>query len=200
MEIYLSQIGKALKRPILRWRMFRKFKFEEEIYSDLRGIPLSTQFKLDAIGVRIRIETWNRLSQEARLLFCQIPAKTDQDKECYRNYLLYLLKRKRRQVHLLEPAQLEKERAEWENPGQIPMGVYKMVVDAGFTLSPQDWLELDEFKRYVLAKLSRENHNRIYLGAALNELLPTPAKIPSWKKKTAAPEFSTERLASTANA
>jgi hypothetical protein len=179
--------------------MFRKLKFEEAIYSELKSIPLSTQYKLDAIGVRLRLETWNCLSREARLLFCQIPVKTDQDKECYRNYLLYLLKRRRRQVYLLEPEQTQKEKSEWENLLHIPDRVYQMAVDLDFTISPQDWLEMGEFQRYALVKLSRGNYDRNYLSEALEELLTTPAKVLAWKKKSPVAFHPEQQFVSIAN-
>lgn len=31
--------------------MFRKFKFEQSIYDRLQGIPLSTRYKLDRVGI-----------------------------------------------------------------------------------------------------------------------------------------------------
>lgn len=173
--------------------MFRKLKFEEMGYFDLKQIPLSTQYKLDAVGVKIRPETWNSLSLEARQLFCHIPVKTDQDKDCYRNYLLYLLKRLRRQVQILEPGQVQQEKAQWENPGRIPDGVYRMVVEMDFTLSPQDWLAMNDFQRYALFQLSKGNHGLDDLNAALAELLPVRAKVSTWKKKAAAEPFAGER-------
>jgi hypothetical protein len=174
--------------------MFRKLNFEEEAYSELKQIPFSTQYKLHSLGVKLRPESWNSLSLEARQLFCQIPIKSEQDKECYRNYLFYLLKRRRRQIHLLEPGQVEREKAKWENPVLIPNGVYQEVVDLGFTLSPRDWLEMGEFQRFVLVQLSEGNYDRDYVAKALVELLPLRAKISTWKKKTAIEPFPGEAL------
>jgi hypothetical protein len=107
--------------------------------------------------------------------------RTDEDKENFRRYLVYLLKRLRRRVTVLEPQQIDKEKSEWENIARVPQRVYQMVVNMGFTLFLRDWVQLDEFKRYVILKLSKENYGREYLNRALEELLPTPAKISAWK-------------------
>jgi hypothetical protein len=165
--------------------MFRKLKFEQELYDSLNFIPLSTQYKMDLLGVKFRRESWMKLSLEARQLFCHMSVRTDEDKESYRRYLVYLLKRLRRQVTVLEPPQINKEKSEWENTSRIPLGVYQMVVNMGFTLFQRDWFQLDEFQRYVLSKLSRGNHDREYLNRALGEILPAPAKISAWKMEEA---------------
>lgn len=159
--------------------MFRKLKFEEEIYSELKLIPLSTQYKLDTIGVKLRQESWNALSIEARVLFCHLSIQTKQDREVYRRYLLYLLKRKRRLVQVLEPDEVESVKASWEDLSRIPVDVYKMVVEEGFILSSKDWISTDDFKRYVLFKLSQLKPRREYLKKALREILDPVLKISS---------------------
>ncbi len=161
--------------------MFRKLKFEQELYDSLNHIPLSTQYKMDLLGVKFRRESWVKLSLEARQLFCHMSIRTDEDKESYRRHLVYLLKRLRRQVTVLEPLQINKEKSEWANVTSIPLRVYQMVVSLGFTLFHGDWLHLDEFHKYVLVKLSRGNHDGNYLKMALEELLSAPAKISAWK-------------------
>lgn len=151
--------------------MFRKLKFEEPVYSELKSIPLSTQYKLNTIGVELRPESWNSLSIEARILFCHLSIQTRQDREIYKRYLLYLLKRKRRWVRILDPDHMRRTNFQWENLAQVPADVYQMAVDMGFILSSKDWIALDDFKRYVLVKFSQSKPSEEYLEKALKEIL-----------------------------
>jgi hypothetical protein len=164
--------------------MSYQFKFEEEVQSGMESIPFAAQFRMDSIGVRIRPETWNVLSKEARLLFSHLSVKTDKDKDCYKTYLLYLLKRRRRTVLVMSEEQTDREKAEWENLAYVPIHVYKMVVDLDYTLSLRDWIRLSDLNRYVLVKLSKGRHDRNYLNKVLIELLGDESKITAWKPET----------------
>ncbi len=165
--------------------MTYKLKFEEEVHSEIEPIPFAAQYRLDNVGVKFGPETWNNLSNEARLLFCHLSLKTVKEKEYYKNYVLYLLKRKRRRVSLLDAAEVNREKAQWENPIRIPERVYQMVINLDYTLSPRDWLKMSDFKRYVLVKLSQGIHSTNYLNKALAELLGAESKISTWKSKSA---------------
>ena len=164
--------------------MSYQFKFEEEVQNEIEPIPFATQFRMDSIGVRIRPETWNVLSKETRLLFSHLSVKTDKDKECYKTYLLYLLKRRRRTMFIMTDEQAERERSEWENLTYVPLPVYKMIVDLDYTLSLRDWIKMNDLNRYVLVKLSKGEHTKDYLNKALMELLGAEAKITAWKTET----------------
>jgi len=164
--------------------MFCKFKFEKKFDSIIEPIPLSTQYRLDNIGVVIRTETWNKLSKESRMLFDHFPVKTDEDKECFRRYLLYLLKRIKRTVQVLDDDQVNRANAQWQDFARIPQQVYQAVVDLDYTLSPRDWIKLSDFKRFVMVKLSQGNHSRGLLNEAFMEILGTESKVTAWKSKS----------------
>ena len=63
--------------------MFRQFKFEEALYPKLEGIPLSTRFKLDTIGVEFPLPIWGRLALEERWVLCHMPIRSKGERECY---------------------------------------------------------------------------------------------------------------------
>lgn len=164
--------------------MVKRFKFEKETYSEIKPIPLSTQYRLDAIGVKLCAETWNELSQEDQLLFSHFPLRNDGDKKCYRTYLLYLLKRLGGSVCLMDVDQVNRAKDEWENLTRVPPRVYQMIIDLNYTLSRRDWTKMSDFKRYVLVKLSQGNHPSDYLNKALAEMLPAESKVSSWKSRS----------------
>lgn len=88
-------------------------------------------------------------------------------------------------MSLLDAAEVNREKAQWENPIRIPERVYQMVINLDYTLSPRDWLKMSDFKRYVLVKLSQGIHSTNYLNKALAELLGAESKISTWKSKSA---------------
>jgi hypothetical protein len=173
--------------------MSYQFKFEEEIQSEIEPIPMSAQYRMDSIGVKIRPETWNVLSKETRLLFSHISVKSEKDRECFKTYFLYLLKRKRRQVHLMGEQEIIRQRTEWENLIQVPAPVYQMVVDLDYTLFQEDWIKLSDFKRYALVKLSQGHYSESYLRKALAELFGFEPQVPSWNSKSTNYSLSLEQ-------
>ncbi len=73
--------------------MFRQFKFEEPLYQKLDRIPISTQFKLEGIGSNFPLDAWNRLPLEERWVLCHLGIRTKGERECYSQYLAYVLRR-----------------------------------------------------------------------------------------------------------
>ncbi|HEV2354476.1 MAG TPA: nitrate reductase associated protein [Puia sp.] len=151
--------------------MFRKFKFEEEIYSKLQGIPMSTRFKLDRVGIKLGGKTWNRFSAEEKQVLCHLSVRSQGEMECYREYLLYLLNRLKEKPELLDPETGKKERAQWENLSRIPETVYLKVLSLKGLITPVEWLRLDDLERYALFRLSVEKYSDALFGKALEEFL-----------------------------
>jgi len=150
--------------------VFRKFKFEEDFYDQLRCIPFSTRYKLDLAGVKLSLKSWNLFSEEDRSKLCEMDAEGPEATR-YREALVSLLKKLGEPVKFLEPAQLEQEKAQWENPNQIPANVAIKVSQLGLRIRLDDWKKLDDLQRFVLFKLSQGKHDHANLGPALKEFL-----------------------------
>ncbi len=61
--------------------MFRKFKFEEDFYDQLKCIPFSTRHKLDLAGVKLSLKSWNVFPEEDRQRFCEMSADGEQSSQ-----------------------------------------------------------------------------------------------------------------------
>jgi hypothetical protein len=152
--------------------MFRKFKFEEPLYGDLDSIPLSTRCKLDAVGLDLPPAAWKALAREEKMVLCHLSVRSQGEKDCYRGYVLHLLKRLDQSPVFLDFARLEREKSEWENPVRIPREVEEQAGKAGFAISQRDWLKMDDLERYALFKLSASPSGTGPFKAALEEFLP----------------------------
>ena len=152
--------------------MFRKFKFEQDFYDQLRCIPFSTRYKLDLAGVKLSLKSWNQFSEEERSKFCEMDAEGPEAVN-YREALVSLLQKLGEPAKFLEAGQLEQERAQWGNRNQIPTDVAAKILQLGLTIRAEDWKKLDDLQHFVLFKLSQGKHDHVNLGPALKEFLGT---------------------------
>src|SRR6185295_4089076 len=98
--------------------MFRQFEFEKKLYQKLEGIPVSTQFKLEMLGLEIPLDAWKKLAIEERWVLCHIPIRSKGERECYADYLAYLMVRSG-VLSRTSPA-VSPERKPWEELSRIP--------------------------------------------------------------------------------
>jgi hypothetical protein len=151
--------------------MFRKFKFEEDFYDQLRCIPFCVRQKLDQSGVKLSLKSWNLFSGEERQKLCELDADLSEKAEAYRGYLVSLLEKLGQPVKFLEVFQSQLEKALWGNPARVPDDVETKLSQLGLCLSSEDWGKLDDLQRFVLLKLSQGKHDHVNLGPALTEFL-----------------------------
>ena len=151
--------------------MFRKFKFEEDLYEKLQAIPMSTRFKLDRIGLKLNTKSWNRFSSEEKQVLCHLSVRSQGEVECYKEYLLYLLHRLKDKVEWSDPETSKREKTQWENLTRIPESVYLKVLTLKGLLTAVEWIRLDDLERYALYRLSTDKYSETQFAKALEEFL-----------------------------
>src|SRR5690242_13380113 len=114
--------------------MFRKFKFEQEFYDNLRCMPFAVRHKLDLTGVKLSMKSWNRFSDEERAKFCDMDAEGQEEAAQYRELLVSLLQQLGEPAKFLEPAQLEQEKTQWGNLNQVSTDVSAKISQLGLTI------------------------------------------------------------------
>ena len=159
--------------------MFRKFKFEENLYRKLQDIPLSTRYKLDKVGIRLTPKAWNGFSHEEKLVLCHLSVRSQGELECYREYLAYLLHRLKEKVESLDPKEVQSEKSQWENLSRIPESVYLKALPLKGLITPVDWIRMDDLERYALFRLSQEKYGEAAFTKALEEFLGFPNLKPA---------------------
>ena len=149
--------------------MFRQFKFEEDLYETLDHIPMSTQFKLDSLGLALPEEAWARLELPERWVFCHLSIRSRGERECYSQYLSYALQRLKVSGPSKGPSKETKK--PWEDIGRLPSEVAQKMRDLDLPLFWPEWIKMDDMERYTLFKLCQENADQGQLRQAVQEFL-----------------------------
>src|SRR5436190_17282040 len=69
------------------------FQFEEDFIEDnIRCIPMIVRFKLDAVGIKLKLAEWSRLSKEERSTLASEPCSTAIEIAMYRSNLQKLVR------------------------------------------------------------------------------------------------------------
>jgi len=143
-----------------------KYSFETEIGEDLALMPLGVRRKLDIVGLKFPLKTWQALSFEERCRLCE--AEPDlMGAESYRA-LVHLLAQGR-------PGELEALPAlpsprPWATP-EAKARVQERSQEAGHLLSQAAWERLDDERRYIVWRLSEARRGPQKLLAALKAFL-----------------------------
>lgn len=155
--------------------MFRQFKFEEPLYQKLDRVPMSTQFKFEAMGLRLPDTVWNQLPLEERWVFCHLPIRSRGEKECYAGYQAYILKRYGAAA-LTENNPSDKKG--WEDLSRLPSEVAQKMRDLNLPLFWPEWIKLDDMERFTLYKICRENTGDSLIQQVIQEFLSLPSPSP----------------------
>ena len=131
------------------------FDFEVQSSENFTYIPMSVRFNLDRFGLRISLAQWQMLPLEDRKLLARFPVADDAEIEPNFDHALFEMLRTHANV---EPEWFTPDDAPaWRNTEAVPESVERQAKMAGLAApSAARWAELDPFKRYVLAKLSRK--------------------------------------------
>jgi len=137
--------------------------FEVASSENFTYIPMSVRFNLDRFGLRIGLDQWQQLPLEDRKLLARFPVDEDTQIEPNFDHALFEMLRTHANV---EPEWFTPEEAPaWRRTDSVPDDVAHQAGLAGLGApSVARWAELDPFRRYVLAKLSRKpeaNHDFI---------------------------------------
>ncbi|HEX3382381.1 MAG TPA: nitrate reductase associated protein [Paraburkholderia sp.] len=131
------------------------FDFEVASSENFTYIPMSVRFNLDRFGLRITLTQWQQLPLEDRKLLARFPVEEDTQIEPNFDHALFEMLRTHANV---EPEWFTPEESPaWRQTDSVPADVSHQAGLAGLTApSVACWAELEPFKRYVLAKLSRK--------------------------------------------
>ena len=70
------------------------FNFENDFIEDnVRCIPMLVRFKLDTVGIKLKLSEWSRFSAEERSQLMLQACATEAQLLAYKSYLEYLVKR-----------------------------------------------------------------------------------------------------------
>jgi hypothetical protein len=150
----------------------RLFDFENDFVATLRCVPMAVRFKLDQCGVKLSLRQWSRFTPFDRSTLLWKPCETPEEVEIYRAHLVELIAA--RADELAKPLSQAPDTA-WEQAGIVSAAVVAYAGSIGVSPpSLAQWANLTILERFVLIKLTRDNHDNINFTPAMEEfgLLP----------------------------
>lgn len=143
------------------------FAFEEDFVATLRCIPMAVRLKLDRSGIKLSLRQWSRFTREDRGELLAMPCASPPEVGAYRARLVELVAERAGEAvkPLSEPPQ-----ALWELAGDAPAVVTAYAQSVGVAPpAAGDWRRLTELQRFVLIKLTRDNHDNVNFVPAMRE-------------------------------
>jgi hypothetical protein len=143
------------------------FRFEEDfIEQNVRCIPMIVRFKMDAVGIKLKLAEWSRFSVTERRELAVKECSTIGELSDYRNYLAQLVVK----YTGLGPAYMDIDISPaWANNYEIPGMLEERARECGIGISLLQWCDLTNLQRFALIKLSRPGHESRNFIKALKE-------------------------------
>ncbi|CAD5965167.1 hypothetical protein PA905_27620 [Planktothrix agardhii CCAP 1459/11A] len=142
------------------------FEFEQDFVESLHCIPMVVRYKLDSCGVKLKLEHWNKFSQEARQQLVQNSINTPEEITGYRS-LLYELAEQYTNIPLKDlPIE---DHPLWLEITKLPDAVQQKLEEIGVNITLKQWQDLSHLQRFSLIKLSRPSHENKNFLPALRE-------------------------------
>lgn len=146
--------------------IFRDFyPFESPEATGLSLIPLRVRYKLDCVGVRLRLSQWQAMTSQEKGQLLQLPVATPEDRNGYRAALSCMAARQGATLLADEPVTGEEG---WRNTTAWPAVLISQCEAQGLSLPPVlHWQVLAEPDRHALFVLARSNHSQTEFLAAI---------------------------------
>ena len=142
------------------------FQFEADFVNSLHCIPMQVRMKLDTCGVKLKLNHWNKFSQQERQALVEIPCTTTQEIIAYEQYLQQLVVE-----HTGAPASkiTIDPHPPWMDAITIPSNIQEKAQEFGVLITFSQWESLTPAQRFALIKLSRPSHENNNFLPALKE-------------------------------
>jgi len=141
------------------------FKFEEDFVASLRCIPMYVRFKLDTVGLKLKLSHWARLGLEDRRMLADTPCETAEEIDAYRLLLSRLVLERIGEPLSELPASHD---SDWEQES-TPERILARAGEIGVSITQEQWAGLLPLQRFALVKLVRPGHEARNFEPALQE-------------------------------
>jgi len=143
------------------------FQFEEDfVEGNIRCIPMIVRFKMDAVGIKLKLSEWSKFRVDDRIQLALLPCNSDSEREQYNNFLRLLIKRYTGN----EPTSFEINRSpEWANTDMVPETLFDRLKKFDCVLTVDKWRSLTDLQRFALLKLMKEGHENKNFPKAIKE-------------------------------
>jgi hypothetical protein len=145
----------------------RLFDFESDFVATLRCVPMAVRFKLDRCGIKLSLRQWSRFTPLDRRVLLWKPCDAPAEIEAYRLHLVELIAS--RANELAKPLSQAPDPV-WELTSKVPSVVVDYALSLGLAPpNPDQWANMTVLERFVLTKLTRDNHDNVNFLPAMAE-------------------------------
>jgi len=143
------------------------FDFEADFVEDnVRCIPMIVRFKLDAVGIKLKLAEWSRFSIEERTFLAIVPVTDAAELAAYKIFLTGLIKKRTDAA----PTEIKiDEQPAWNSSAVIPEALQEKAKETGVVISLAQWQRLSKLQRFALLKLCRPGHENKNFPKAMEE-------------------------------
>ena len=132
------------------------FLFEDDFIMDnVRCIPMVVRFKLDQVGIKLKLSEWSRFSEAERSFLVWVPCTTLKQRRYYRLYLVQLIQE--RTGNLATKLEISREPA-WARLDKIEPELLSKAREHDWFITVPQWRGLSNLQRFALLKLYRPGH------------------------------------------
>lgn len=150
------------------------FAFEADFVATLRCVPMAVRLKLDRVEIKLTLRQWSRFTAGDRRTLLETPCESSEQISSFRTLLVDLVR--------LRSGEAAKPLAEppaplWEDATRTPVAVidYAQAISVA-PPTTSAWAALHPLQRFVLLKLTRDNHDNVnFLPAMIEFGLLSPA-------------------------
>lgn len=153
--------------PFLNLKNIEYFLFEEDfVEENVRCIPMIVRFKMDAVGIKLKLNEWVKFTTDEKVQLALMPCTTVHENKIYRNYLNELIYHHTGHYggHLMGNVD-----SSWKDELSIPVHIQQRVGEENKTISQNQWQSLTDLQRFALTKLCRKGHESKNFVKALQE-------------------------------
>lgn len=143
------------------------FNFEEDFVEDnVRCIPMIVRFKMDAVGIKLKLSEWSKFKPNERIDLALNPISTPGDLNHYKSFLAGLIRKYTHNEATLMTVDLAPA---WRKTDRLPELLQEKMSHDGIEISLEQWVSLSDIKRFTLLKLCRPGHENKNFPKALAE-------------------------------
>lgn len=146
--------------------MAQYFEFESDFVKTMRCIPMQVRFRLDAVGIKLGLKEWARLSPDEKRELAEMPGATADELKNYRAHLTQLIQSRYGTAAREIPVD---EHPAWAGIAAVPAELQQCAGQHGVAIVTEQWAALDPLQRFALIKLSRPGHEHLNFVPALKE-------------------------------
>ena len=167
MEVIFEELSETGPSEFLHLDGIEYFQFEEEFMeNNMRCIPMIIRFKMDMVGIKLKLFEWKKFSTEERIELALMNCSFNEGSEQYAGYLAGLIKKNTGQ----DPTIMEVNKTPaWKQLHSIPGTLIEKLKEFNWNLSLVQWGYLTDLQRFALLKLCRPGHENKNFPIAMKE-------------------------------